>query len=165
MPTKHRILGTTALTVIFLLISSQASADPTSAVAAFNQALSEDNQDRAMEQLAPGGVQFTLRSMHEGVSPDKLVTPITPHWSMIIPVIFASTSSYTREVEVLNSEAHGDIATVWTRTRTASVRSDGDKATENEFTEVYMLVNTASGWKIAAIADNRQATRLNNASE
>ena len=165
MPVLHRTLAPLALAAVLSLLSAQVSADPAATVVAFNQALSARDQDSAMDKLAPGGVQFTLRSMHDGVSPDKLVTPITPHWSMIVPVIFASTSSYTRDVKVLDSEAHGDIATVWTQTRTVSARAGSDKATENEFTEIYVLVNAPAGWKIAAIADNRQATRIDNSEE
>ena len=141
-------------------VTAAAGNDPADAVTAFNESISARDQDTALAQLAPGGVQFTLRAMHEGTSPDKLVTPITPHWSMIIPVLFASTSSYARDVEVLSSEAHGDVATVWTRTRTESVRAGSDDAAVNEFTETYLLVNSPDGWKIAAIADNRRATSI-----
>jgi len=131
------------------------------AVQAFNEAITSRDKDTAVAQLTSGGVQFTLRAQHEGADPDKLVTPLADYWSMIIPVLFASTSSYIRAVEILGSEAHGDVATVWTRTRTASVRLGSDAADENEFTEAYLLVATPGGWKIAAIADNRQATNIN----
>jgi len=137
-----------------------ATDDPADTVRAFNESITAGDTETAVAQLAGGGVQFTLRSQHEGALPDKLVTPIGAYWAMIIPVILASTSDYVRAVEVLSSESHGDVATVWTQTHTASQRLGSDAADENDFTEAYLLVATSDGWKIAAIADNRQATNI-----
>lgn len=153
-----------ALCLALLLAGPAAAgpdADAAAVVQAFNQALTARDQDTAIAQLTAGGVQFTLRSLHDGAVPDKLVAPIADHWKMIVPVIFASTSKYAREVEILTSEAHGDVATVWTKTRTVSVRVNSDESSESEFTEIYLLIATPDGWKIAAIADNRQATSIN----
>jgi hypothetical protein len=156
------------LSIVFLSGSAawaETDNDPAATVQAFNEAFTNRDKDTAVAQLASDGVQFTLRSLHDGVNPDKMVTPITSHWSTIIPVILGATSSYTREVEILSSEVHGDVSTVWTRTRTVSVRSEEGAASENEFTEVYLLVSTPEGWKIASMADNRQATRIAGASQ
>ncbi len=143
---------------------SRVSSSPTEAaietVRAFNQAMSTGDKDNVLAQLADGGVQFTLRALHEGVNPDKLTAPILPHWTMIAPVIFASTDGYTRDVEILSAEAHGDIATVWTRTTTTSVRKSSSETTTATFTEVYLVIATNAEWKIAAIADNRVGTTL-----
>ncbi len=142
------------------LAEMDAAADAETVVQSFNRAITQRDQEAAVAQLIEGGVQFTLRSLHDGVDPDKLVTPILAHWSMVVPVLFASTSRYTREVEIIDSEAHGDVATVWTNTKTVSVRKGKDAASTNEFTEVYLLVSTPDGWRIASIADNRSATAL-----
>lgn len=144
---------------------AESADDAAAVVQAFNGGITSRDKDAAVAQLAGGGVQFTLRAQHEGADPDKLVTPIADYWSMIIPVLFASTSSYTRDVEIIGSDAHGDVATVWTRTRTASVRLGAEDADINEFTEAYLLVSTADGWRIAAIADNRRATAIGAAAE
>jgi len=74
--------------------------------------------------------------------------------------MFASTSAYQREVEILDTQINGDIATVWTKTRTQSTRLGSTETQSNAFTEVYLLIRTSDGWKIAAMADNRQATSL-----
>lgn len=155
------------LSVSFLVLtgfSAVAQAGPgedaAAVVVAFNQAITAGDQAAAIAQLAPGGVQYTLRALHEGINPDALVKPITEHWSMILPVIFASTENYSRGVEIVSSESHGDIATVWVRTESVSVRKGKSEASENAFTEIYMLVNSPDGWKIAGIADNRQATKI-----
>jgi len=140
--------------------SAWATDDPADTVRAFNESITAGDAETAVAQLAGGGVQFTLRSQHEGALPDKLVTPIGAYWAMIIPVILASTSEYVRAVEVLTTETHGDVATVWTNTRTVSVRQGDEEAGENVFTEAYLLIASQEGWKIAAIADNRQATSI-----
>ncbi|MDP7399717.1 MAG: hypothetical protein QF541_22815 [Lentisphaeria bacterium] len=57
-------------------------------------------------------------------------------------------------------KVHGDVATVWTQTTTESTALNSDKKNTNSFTEVYLLITTVDGWKIAAIADNRQSTKL-----
>jgi len=158
----HRFAGLLGLATLCLAgpISAEPAADAAATVVAFNVAISEGDADKAKQQLAAGGVQFTLRSMHDGVGPAELTAPLADHWSMIIPVIFSSTQRYSRQVEVLSSEAFGDIATVWVRTTTDSQRQGRDQPQVSEFTEVYMLITSGDGWKIAAIADNRQASSL-----
>ncbi|MFV2003450.1 MAG: hypothetical protein ACC619_10775 [Paracoccaceae bacterium] len=94
--------------------------------------------------------------------PDKLQSEIAGYWTLIAPMQFASTSSYQREVEILDARADGDIATVWTRTRTQSTRLGSTEPQANAFTEVYLLIRTPDEWKIAANADNRQATKLDD---
>lgn len=98
--------------------------------------------------------------MHPGMNPETLTTDIVKHWSTIIPVVIATSSSYVRQVKILDTEVHGDVATVWTQTTTESTALNSDKKNTNSFTEVYLLITTVDGWKIAAIADNRQSTKL-----
>jgi len=169
MTDRRRLFAAPLILIAMMVAGESAWAGPAddaaAAVRAFNEAITARDKDTAVAQLAGGGVQFTLRAQHEGADPGQLVTPLADYWSMIIPVLFASTSTYAREVEILGSEAHGDVATVWTQTHTESMRLGNDVADENDFTEAYLLVGTPAGWKIAAIADNRQATSIGAATE
>ena len=164
MSRARKTLATSLIFISLFLITGSAWADAAddavAAVRAFNEAISSRDVDTATAQLAGGGVQFTLRAQHPGAEPAKLVEQIDTYWSTIIPVIFASTSAYSRTIEVLSSEAHGTDATVWTMTRTATTPMGSDVVAEKDFTEAYVVVKMADGWKIAAIADNRQATAL-----
>jgi len=137
-----------------------AATDPADTVLSFSQAFAAGDTDTVIAHLAEGGQQFTLRSSHAGVNPENLTAGLVEYWSTIVPVLFASTTTYAREAKILNSHVEGDVATVWTQTSTASVRIGTDETVSNNFTEVYLLVKTADGWKIAAIADNRQTTKL-----
>ncbi len=156
-----------SLAPLFILFFTTAvwadtGADAVSAVKGFNESITAGDKTAAVEHLATGGVQFTLSAVHDGVDPSKLTTPLVDYWSMILPVILASSESYTRNIEVLNAESFGDIATVWVRTTTVSLRKGQTDAKTSEFTETYLLVAGADGWKIASIADNRQATKLSS---
>ncbi|MAF84608.1 MAG: hypothetical protein QGH93_06600 [Gammaproteobacteria bacterium] len=151
------------LALVCMLCSTLAIAapgGPEDTIIAFNAAFMAKDKEAAIATLAQGGAQFTLRSQHEDAPPDSLQSEIAGYWTLIAPVLFASTSSYQREVEILAARADGDVATVWTNTRTTSTRLGSAEADLNAFTEVYLLIKTPDGWKIAAIADNRQATKL-----
>jgi len=164
MQATRTVEWVTALAALALLVATPLAAETTpnaaTVVQAFNDAISNGKVDSARQHLAPGGVQFTLRSMHDGVGPAQLTTPLTDHWSMILPVIFSSTAHYTRSVEILSAESFGDIATVWADVTTVSQRQGASQAQTSEFTEVYLLIAGPDGWKVASIADNRQASSL-----
>jgi hypothetical protein len=153
-----------ALTALLALFTTALAAEPApdaaNVVLAFNEAISAGDADTAKQHLAPGGVQFTLRSMHDGVGPAQLTAPLADHWSMILPVIFSSTERYARTATILSAESFGDIATVWTQTTTVSQRQGATDAEAREFSEVYMLIATPQGWKVASIADNRPSSSL-----
>jgi len=155
-----RIFATALACILGTTLASAASGGPEDTVIAFNAAFMAKDKDAVVATLAEGGAQFTLRSQHEDAPPDQLQSEISGYWTLIAPVLFASTSSYQREIEILDTRADGDVATVWTNTRTNSTRLGANEPDLNEFTEVYLLVRTPDGWKIAAIADNRQATKL-----
>jgi len=139
-----------------------ADTGPADTVRAFNAGITAKDKDAAVATLARGGAQFTLRSQHEDAPPDQLQSEISEYWTIIAPVLFASTSAYRREVEILDTRIDGDLATVWTNTRTQSTRLGSTEPQVNAFTEVYLLIRTPDGWKIAAMADNRKATSLGN---
>ena len=155
------ILRVIAITIALTCgASTAAAAGPDDTVRAFNAAFMAGDKDALVATLAEGGAQFTLRSQHEEMPPEKVQSEISEYWTVIAPVLFASTSSYQREAEIVDTRINGDIATVWTKTSTVSTRIGATKPDRNAFTEVYLLIRTPEGWKIAAIADNRQATAL-----
>jgi ketosteroid isomerase-like protein len=160
MSLSLRILTAIIALILGSTLASAASGGPEDTVNAFNEGFSAKDKDAVIATLAEGGAQFTLRSQHEDAPPENLQSEITAYWTLIAPVLFASTSSYQREIEITEAKANGDIATVWTNSRIKSTRLGSDEATISEFTEVYLLIKTADGWKIAAIGDNRQATKL-----
>ncbi len=164
----HRYLAVT--TSVMLLISSlgfstlsAAERSPDGTVQAFNQALSKHDLNAALALIAAGSVQFTLRSAHSDIpsgGPGSVTSDLKTHWSTVGPVVFGSTASYSRIPQVVNTRIDGDLATVWTNTATETVGKNGSKRTDS-FSELYMLVHTASGWQIGAVADNRGANKIN----
>jgi hypothetical protein len=147
-------------TGLLAAVDAAEESDPINTVLSFNSLITDRNADPEFTKLVADGVQFTLRSLHPGMNPETLTTDIVKHWSTVIPVVIATSSSYVRQVKILDTEVHGDVATVWTQTTTESTALNSDKKNINSFTEVYLLITTVDGWKIAAIADNRQATKL-----
>jgi hypothetical protein len=135
------------------------AAEPAAVVTAFCAAVSERKLDRVTALFAPGSVQFSLRPSHTGVGDQpsgSLTSDLKAHWSMIGPVLFTATKSYSRKAEILDTRVDGDIATVWTRTTTVTERADNAGKKTDEFVEVYLLVRKDGQWKIGAVADNRR---------
>lgn len=132
--------------------------DAGATVTAFCSAISSRNLDKVLGFLAPGSVQFSLRPSHTGMGAEQssVTTDLRGHWSMIGPVLFSATSAYSRKAEITDTRIDGDLATVWARVRTESVRTGQSSPSVDEFMEVYMLVRKDGTWKIGAVADNRQ---------
>ncbi len=151
-----------AVLLIGLLVAVAAanaqSPGPAAVVEAMNAAITARDLPAVKRYFAPGGVQFSLRPAHTGLggAAAGLTTPLEAHWSMIGPVLFGATKSYEREVEVLDARVEGEVATVWTRTRTRTVRGTPPVTKQDEFVEIYLLVRTGGEWKVGAIADNRR---------
>lgn len=133
---------------------------PEATVVAFSQAFTDSDADALIALLAEGGIQFTLRASHEGINPEKLTADITGHWSVIAPVVFAATEKYTRQAKITDSQVQGEVASLWADVSTESVRLGTDEVSKETFSEFYLLIKTADGWKIAAIADNRRTDKL-----
>jgi len=163
----HRYLAIAASAT--LMISSMSSPalsaaerSPAETVQAYNQALTKHDLDAALALVANGSVQFTLRSAHSDIpsgGPGSVTGDLKAHWNAIGPVVFGSTTIYSRTPKVTNSHIDGDLATVWTETATETVAKNGSKSTDS-FSEIYMLVHTASGWQVGAVADNRGANKI-----
>lgn len=131
--------------------------DPQDVVEAFNAAINDRNVDAMAATLAEGGVQLTLRPAHPGMPADMpLSSDLQGTWRTVGAVLFSTTESYQREIEVTSSIEDGDLATVWANTTTTSVRKSGDEPMVMNFSELYMLVKKKGTWKIAVYADNRQ---------
>lgn len=146
-----------AATAVPAAVPAGDSANAAAVVTAFNAALTARTLDKALAHVVKGGVQFNLRPAHTGMGggPPGITSELTAHWSMVGPVLFSATKAYTRTVEILDARAEGDVATVWTRTRTETIRSGQAAPDRGEFLEIYLLVRTGGAWKIGAIADNR----------
>ena len=145
--------------LLFAATAQAADPGPADVVKAFNSAITERKLDVALTYFAKGSVQYTLRSAHAGVPTGDggITSDLKTHWSTIGPVVISSTSAYRRAPEILDTRVDGDLATVWALTSSETV-DRGGKAQQNKFSEVYLLVKTAGGWQIGAMADNRGAT-------
>lgn len=158
--TRNSLRIMSALLLALSLISPAGAAEPKSAspsdvVVSFNEAMRQGDAVGLAQYLADGGVQFTIKSPHEGFVPEKLTSPIVPYWQMVAPVVAGSTSMYERDVEVLDERAMGNIATVWVRIDTRRQLKGKQDIVSSTANHVYFLILTPDGWKIAGIADNR----------
>ena len=168
MTHRHLAIASSAILLLCSVNSPAlhaAERSPAETVQAFNQALSRKDTNAALTLIANGSVQFTLRSAHSDIpsgGPASVTGDLKAHWSAIGPVVFGSTTAYNRTPKVTNTRVDGDLATVWTDTATETVGKNGSKRTDS-FSEVYLLVHTASGWQIGAVADNRGANKVNAA--
>lgn len=129
-------------------------------VRAFNAAITARNLDEAVALLAPGSVQFVREGSHAdmGDSDESLAQDLATQWRVVGALLFSSTEAYERSVEVTSSKAAGDVATVWTRTRTETTQAAGAPSSVLEFSEVWLLLRLDGEWKIAGVANNRPAT-------
>ena len=150
-------MGYVCSLLLWALLGAAQAADPDETVRAFNAAIPEGDADKIASLLADGGVQFTIRSPHEGFTPEKLTTSIVPYWKMIAPVIATSTEVYERDVEIVDSRTMGNIATVWAQIATRRQLKGQDEVKVDTYHHVYLLIATPDGWKIVGIADNRES--------
>jgi len=141
--------------------AAPAKAEPAEVVQAFNRALTARKLQDATALLAAGSVQFTLRAAHAGVTAGQggITSDLRTHWNQIGPVLFAVTTTYRRVPKILDTRVDGDLATVWAQVATETVERGG-KTNQASFSELYLLVKTADGWRIGGIADNRGTDNL-----
>lgn len=136
------------------------SADPSTSVRAFTAAINDRDLGALLAQLLDGGVHFNFRPSHQGQGATDTTSELIPRWSMVGPVLFSTTESYRRELQILDMQVHGEIATVWAAVKTETVMRGSGKVNSSAFTEVYLMVATPDGWKIAGVADNRQPNNV-----
>ncbi len=162
----HRLLGSWGLMagvlIAGLLVASlsYAAAPHEQVVLDFNAAFANEDEEGLINTMVDGGVQFTIKSAHAGVDPKGLTENLPEYWSGIIPVIFKMTRSYTRTANIIDSRVEGDIATIWADIETHSVRILIGTEKRQSFKEAYFVIRTDQGWKIAAIMDTRETTKL-----
>jgi hypothetical protein len=136
---------------------SAADDKPAAVVTEFNAAISARDLERALACLAVGSVQLQLHPAHPGVKVSSgLTSDLVNNWRAVGTILFPATDSYERRADVTAIEESGDLATVWTLTRTESHRKQSTQAKVQQFSELYVLVRQQGTWKIAVQASNRQ---------
>jgi len=138
--------------------------DPAETVMAFNKAMTDGKLVDLLDTFANGSIQYTVKASHMGQTPDGLTTDSKRYWSMIAPVIFSSTKSYSRKAEIIDIRKTDTMATVWAEVETNSQRMSGGSQ-KNNFKEIYVLIQTSSGWKIAGIMDTKKLSTLKTSSK
>lgn len=133
--------------------------DAEAAVRAFNAEFARKDVEGLAAHVIEGGVKFDLKPAHADQTA-SLTQEIKAHWYGVTPILFAATESYLRNVEIVETRAAPDMATVWTRVTTEMRMPKTDKPSRNTFTEVYFLVRTQQGWKIGAMMDDRATDKL-----
>lgn len=133
-------------------------------VRAFNAAFGRKDIEGIAATLVEGGVQFDLRPAHaDQTEGHQIIQELRARWYGVTPILFAAAESYSRKVEIIDSRAAADMATVWARIST-EMRSPGAATpATNTFTEVYFLVRTQAGWKIGAMMDDRATDAIRTA--
>ena len=151
-----RWLVTVVLLSLIMAVTSS-RADPVTTVTAFNEALSANDLDAALTHIAEGGLQFNLHSAHADLASSEppLTQDLTALWRVVATVLLSTQGGYQREVEIDAVKTEGNIATVWTRTRTITLRESADKPSTLSFSEMYLLLRRDGVWQIAAVANNR----------
>jgi hypothetical protein len=147
----------------FLVFTSQGAAESDDThpaagiIVQFNQAITNRDMETALGLLADGGVQFHLHPAHPGMSADHPLTEdMTTMWTTVSAILFPTTESYERIVNIENVQADGELAVVWTQTRTITHRKGKSEPMVLNFSEMYFLVNkNDTGWLIAGTATNR----------
>ncbi len=164
---KHVIrslLATLALTLtlgLAAVMPTIASANDTHPAAQtvldFNTAITTRDMETALPLLADGGIQYHLHPAHPGMPEDHPLTEdMAAMWKTVSAVLFSTTDSYERNIEILDVRADGELAVVWTQTHTVTKRKGKDGAMTLDFSEMYFLINkNNSGWRIAGTATNR----------
>lgn len=165
---RSRSLSVMALSWLFTVAPADAAAEAPDAkkgaqavVLAFNAAFARKDIEGVVSQLMEGGVQVDLRPAHADQAAAQSPTQeLHARWYGVTPILFAAAQTYERKVRILDSRASAEMATVWAQITTNMRLPKSDQVTFNSFTEVYLLVNTKQGWKIAAMTDDRATDRL-----
>lgn len=166
MRSKTRLCPTSmALLTLWALSGAPALAaagdDAAAVVEKFNAAITSRDMETAMSTLADGSVQFQLRAVHPGMSDNPpLTADLQTTWKTVAAILFPMSDAYERTAKVTGVTSIGEVATVWVETKTRTSRKGREEPMELEFTEVYLLVKKADGWKIAGVADNRQPDNI-----
>lgn len=134
---------------------------PVATVLSFNAAITRRDQGAAIGLLAEDGVLFQLRAAHPGLgaAAPALTTELAGNWRSVSAILFAGTVRYSRSVDIVSVETHGDWSTVWVDVHTESQANDANDVSEDRFSEFYLLKRGEAGWRIAAMGNNRARPR------
>ncbi|MCB1051374.1 MAG: hypothetical protein H6510_17815 [Acidobacteria bacterium] len=138
---------------LVLLLWVAGPRDVEAVVLRFNQAFSERSLEGMLATLADGSVRIDLFEAHRfsdaPPDPDMQINtgPAAERWRQVTPIIFALSTRYVREVQAMETHVDGEMAVVW-----ATIRAGSD----TQFREIYILRRGSSGWKIAAMTNNRK---------
>jgi len=137
--------------------SSDASHPSARAIVKFNQSVTNRDMDTALGLLAEGSIQYQIQPAHPGMPENQPLSADMPAmWKTVAAILFPTTDSYERQVEITDVRVDGELAVVWTQTKTITHRKGKDEPMVLEFSEVYFLVNkNDTGWLIAGNASNR----------
>lgn len=161
LPAKLAAVWFSIMLSAFVPAVFAADGDPAAVVAEFNAAISARDLERALACMAQGSVQLQLHPAHPGVNvSNSLTTDLVSSWRAVGTILFPATDSYERHADVTAIEESGDVATVWTLTRTESRRKQSTKPKVQQFSELYVLMRQQGNWKIAVQASNRQPDDL-----
>lgn len=155
------LLSAAVIIAATTLQSSAESADTSHPAALviieFNEAVTTRDMDTALALLAEGGVQFNLHPAHPGMPVDHPLTEDMPTmWKTVSAILFPTTEAYERIVQIDNVHSDGELAVVWTQTKTITHRKGIAEPMILNFSEMYFLVNKDNtGWRIAGTATNR----------
>lgn len=165
---KNRLVSLAIVALLAAPVMAADKPDPRKeaevVVQAFNAAFGRKDMEGIAATLIEGGVQFDLRPAHaDQTEGHQIIQELRARWYGVTPILFAAAESYARKVEIIDSRAAPDMATVWARIST-EMRSPGSaKPVTNTFTEVYFLVRTQEGWKIGAMMDDRATDAIRTA--
>jgi hypothetical protein len=137
--------------------SSDASHPAARVIIEFNDSVTNRDMDTAIGLLAEGSIQYQIQPAHPGMPEDQPLTADMPSmWKTVAAILFPTTESYERQVEIIDIRVDGELAVVWTQTKTVTHRKGVEELMVLEFSEVYFLVNkNDTGWLIAGNASNR----------
>lgn len=132
------------------------------AIIEFNESVTKRDMDTAMGLLAEGSVQYQIQPAHPGMPEDQpLTADMTAMWRTVAAILFPTTDSYERVVEITDVRVDGELATVWTQTKTITHRKNKAEPMVLEFSEIYFLINkNDTGWLIAGNASNRPVDEI-----
>ena len=161
---QHAFLNAMATLALAIFGTLQATADSSDSshpaartIIEFNEAVTKQDMDTAMGLLAEGSVQYQIQPAHPGMPEDQPLTADLPTmWKTVAAIVFPTTDAYERQVEITDVRVDGELAVVWTQTKTITHRKGKEEPMVLEFSEIYFLVNkNDTGWLIAGHASNR----------
>jgi hypothetical protein len=161
---QHAFLNAMIALALAVFGTLQATADSRDAlhpaartIIEFNEAVTKQDMDTAMGLLAEGSVQYQIQPAHPGMPEDQPLTADLPTiWKTVAAIVFPTTDAYERQVEITDVRVDGELAVVWTQTKTITRRKDKEEPMVLEFSEIYFLINkNDTGWLIAGNASNR----------